>query len=222
MSFFWILWYFAKWILYLHINIIPLHNTTKIFIHCEYSVKSMIVYISNYHLKKKKISIELVLQHCKNKFQLTFFKPRTILPYLQVLLTKQTMLCKDQVCFQFWGQSLCTKKQQKNFNEFITWQNIFNRWEQCHVCFLPLPWHVAHSVSNLNIIPGDNVHMDNLSVPYCPLATQLKDSHLHSTVVNFLEFVITCSTSDILKLFNMILSNRILVKLESHYFLFLA
>lgn len=117
-------WYFAKWILYLHINIIPLHNTTKIFIHCEYSVKSMIVYISNYHLKKKKISIELVLQPCKNKLQLTFFKPRTILPYLQVLLIKQTMLYKDQVCFQFWGQSLCTKKQEKFWWSYYFAKNI--------------------------------------------------------------------------------------------------
>lgn len=42
----------------------------------------------------------------------------------------------------------------------------------------------------------NEVHMDNLSVPYCSLAPQFKDLHLHSTVVNFLDLVITCSNSD--------------------------
>lgn len=41
-------------LLYLHINIIPLHNTTQVLIHCKYPVKSMIIYVSDYHLEGKK------------------------------------------------------------------------------------------------------------------------------------------------------------------------
>lgn len=44
----------CKWILYLHVNVIPFHNTTEVFIHGKYPVKSMIVYVSDYHLEGNK------------------------------------------------------------------------------------------------------------------------------------------------------------------------
>lgn len=67
-------------------------------------------------------------------------------------------------------------------------------------CLLP---HIqlafgSQCLSDLTIIWGDNAHKDDLSVPYYFLAPQYKDLDLHATIVNFLDLVIICSTSDIL------------------------
>lgn len=180
-------YYFAQWILYLHINIIPFHNTTKVFIHSEYSVKSMIVYISNYHLKGNKFLLSWFYITEKLNSQLTYFKPRNTLPYLQVLLTKQTMLYKDQVCFQFWEQPLCTKKQN-NYNAFITLEKTLSRWNWTLGCFLTFTWYLVYSVFIQSYYhPGWQC---NLSQTNCSLALWFKDPHLHSTVVHFLHLVI--------------------------------
>lgn len=59
----------------------------------------------------------------------------------------------------------------------------------------------SHSLGIWLTVPpilGDNVHKYDLSAPYCSSAPQFKDLYLHLTMVNFLDLVITCYTSDIL------------------------
>lgn len=133
-----ILWYllsifsqeiFVQWISYLHINIIPFHNTTKIFIHCKYSVKSMIVYISNYHLKGNKFLLRRVYNSEKLHSSFHTLNPET--SYLICRYSWQERQCCTKIKYvsNFGDNHFVLKNKKENCNDFITLEKILTSWD---------------------------------------------------------------------------------------------